>query len=225
MRKIFPFQQQPEPSKSEPLALALVVGTFLLVFMLLLPGGRDRLSLWASLTVDALNATPSQGNWTSGRQPEALADLTPEQKRAARWISRRYRVSYRVVEEVFQAASIAGARLRLDPYLILAVVAVESGFNPIAESSVGAAGLMQVMPLVHQEKFVDHGGLDVAFDPYVNVQVGAEIIREYMDRFGSLDAALLAYVGVGPMGESEYPQKVMRMLDRIRAASRGRILA
>lgn len=225
MRKTFPLRDQPEPHRSEPLALALLVGALLLVFIVVLPGGRDRLALWGGLAVEALNAQPAAADLPFGQQPQALADLTPEQKRAARWVSRRYRVSYRVVEEVFQAATAAGARLKLDPYLILAVVAVESGFNPIAESSVGAAGLMQVMPFIHQEKFQDHGGLDVVFDPYINVQVGAEILREYLDRFGSLDSALRSYVGVGPTGESQYPDKVVRMRDRIYAASRGRILA
>ncbi len=90
-----------------------------------------------------------------------------------------------------------GQDKKLDPLLILSVVAIESGLNPFAESPVGAQGLMQVMTRVHAERFVEHGGDLAALDPIANMKVGSAILHELISRGGSLERGLQLYVGAG----------------------------
>ncbi len=82
----------------------------------------------------------------------------------------------------------AAQRHNLDPRLLAAVVAVESGFNPFAVSPVGARGLMQLMPAV----WLAHGLLD-PHQPAANLEAGAAHLRKLLDRFSRLDWALAAY--------------------------------
>jgi hypothetical protein len=82
-------------------------------------------------------------------------DLPQDQANIAMWLSRKYRVAPEPISALVAEAFDIAPRNRLDPTLILAVMAIESSFNPFAQSSVGAQGLMQVRTKVHTEKF--HG--------------------------------------------------------------------
>jgi soluble lytic murein transglycosylase-like protein len=198
----------------------VIVGVLLGLSIVLTPAGRARLDGWVSVVNGALSPASLDSVFVA-----LPTTLTPEQARAARWIAKRHRVSRGATEQIVAAAFETGKLMRLDPYLLLAVISVESGFNPLAESRVGAKGLMQVMPEVHKEKFENNGGVQAALHPWANIQAGAAVLREYLDRFKTTEAALLAYVGVGPSGISEYPNRVMSIRDRLKAASKGRVLA
>lgn len=139
----------------------------------------------------------------------------PKQQRIARHLAKRYLVSAEAIETVVAAAHRAAARHRLDPLLILAVVAVESRFNPIAESGAGAKGLMQVIPRFHLEKLEEHGGEKAVLDPQANVLVGAAILREYLNRTGDLTAALQLYNGSPQDADLRYSRKVMSERQRL----------
>jgi len=86
-------------------------------------------------------------------EPDAIARATAsdpkglnrQQASVALWLSRKYRVAPEPVSRLVQEAWSVGQKAGLDPTLILAIMAVESSFNPFAQSSVGAQGLMQVM--------------------------------------------------------------------------------
>ncbi len=197
----------------------IVIG-LLALSTLLTPAGRDRLSAWAGLAAEAL--APRQMNSVYTVLP---TNLTVEQRRVARWIANRHRVAMGAVEQLVGASFETAGSYRLDPYLLLAVISIESGFNPLAESTVGALGLMQIMPNVHAEKLKSFGGARQALDPWVNMQVGAQILREYIDRFGSEPAALRAYVGVAVDQPTDYPERVMQIRDRLLAVAIGRVLA
>jgi len=123
------------------------------------------------------------------------ADLNRQQAAVASWISRRYRVAPEPVARLVQEAWQVGQRARLDPTLILAIMAIESSFNPFAQSPVGAQGLMQVMTRVHNEKYEVFGGKLTAFDPVTNLRVGVQVLKECIARAGSLEAGLKFYVG------------------------------
>ena len=109
-----------------------------------------------------------------------------------------------------------GMQHKIDPTLILAVAAIESSFNPFAQSSVGAQGLMQVMTRVHTDKYEHFGGNLAAFDPVSNMRVGAAILKEYIRRAGSIEGGLKHYVGAANMAsDGGYAAKVLAEHRRI----------
>ena len=136
--------------------------------------------------------------------------LEREQRAVSGYIAKRYHVSESAVTGYVAVAYRAGAQYSLDPLLILAVMAIESSYNPVAESGVGARGLMQVMPKFHLEKLADHGGdADALLEPEVNIQVGARILREYQRRFHDLEATLQMYAGAFDEPTAQYATKVL----------------
>jgi soluble lytic murein transglycosylase-like protein len=78
---------------------------------------------------------------------------------------------------------------RLDPELVLAMVEVESNFNPRAVSSKNAQGLMQLVPETAQ-RF----GVHNVWDPVDNLRGGMSYMRWLLDYFnGDLTLALAGY--------------------------------
>lgn len=136
------------------------------------------------------------------------------------YVSRRYRIAPDVIEQFVGAAHDAGRQVGLDPLLILAVMAVESRFNPVAESLVGAKGLMQVVPRHHLDKLLEHGGEEAVLDPMINIPVGARILKEYIRRTGSLEAGLQFYNGSLADPSIRYAQKVIAEKERLHQAVR-----
>jgi len=110
-----------------------------------------------------------------------------------------------------------GKRNKLDPTLILAIIAIESSFNPFAQSSVGAQGLMQVMTSVHTDKYEGFGGQLAAFDPVANLRVGVKVLQECIARAGSLEGGLRYYVGAANLPhDGGYAAKVLAEHFRLR---------
>ena len=140
----------------------------------------------------------------------------PKYRVIANYLSRKYKVASDATEQLVSGAFDAGQQVGVDPLLILAVMAVESKFNPIAESVMGAKGLMQVIPKHHHDKLVEHGGADSVLDPMTNILVGARILKEYTRRGGSLEAGLQLYSGNLSDASGQYAQKVMAEMDRLR---------
>ena len=133
------------------------------------------------------------------------------------YIAKRYRIADVAASHFVSIAYRAGEQHRVDPILILAVMAIESRYNPVAESVMGAKGLMQVIPKYHQEKLFDHGGEHAVLDPEVNIQVGAQILREYQRRFGDTETALQMYAGALDEPTSQYATKVFAEKARLHA--------
>lgn len=144
------------------------------------------------------------------------ASLSEEQVTVSRWISRRYRVAEDATHMLVSEAYKNAQKLELDPLLILAVAAIESGFNPFAESAVGAQGLMQVMSKVHRDKFREHGGVHAALDPVTNIKVGSAILKDYVQQGGSVEAGLKRYVGAAAFAtDSGYGSRVLAEYRRL----------
>ncbi|SAI65688.1 transglycosylase [Bordetella ansorpii] len=149
---------------------------------------------------------------TSGAQVEALRN----------YISRKYKVAYDATGVLVNTAYRVGREQRIDPLLLLAVIAIESRYNPFAESAVGAQGLMQVMTRVHQDKFdalADAGRKGTALDPVANIHVGTTILRDCIDRRGSVSAGLACYVGASGLDDNGYGAKVQAERRRLALAS------
>lgn len=149
--------------------------------------------------------------------------LDREQQNVARFIARSYRVTLESTSEFVHHAYRAARDLKVDPLLVLAVMSVESSFNPQAQSHAGAQGLMQVLTRVHVEKFLPFGGIAAAFDPVANIRVGSAILKEYLTREGTVEGALKSYVGAA-LAEHDggYGLKVLNARERIAAAAAGR---
>jgi soluble lytic murein transglycosylase-like protein len=132
-----------------------------------------------------------------------------EQRALAAFIARRYRVADEASRLFVRSAYLAGDELAVDPLLILAIMAIESGFNPVAQSSMGAMGLMQVIPRFHPEKLEDHGGEQALLDPEINIRVGTRVLHEYMRRYGEMQPALQKYAGAFDEPNAHYTGKVL----------------
>ena len=179
-------------------------------------------------------------NWLQARQVEVLGmpvepeaserataanprDLPKEQAAVAFWLSKKYRVAPEPLSVLVAEAYDIGARAKIDPTLILAIMAIESSFNPFAQSSVGAQGLMQVMTKVHTDKYENFGGHFAAFDPVTNLRVGVKVLQECIARAGSVEGGLRYYVGAANLpDDGGYAAKVMAEHFRLRQVAGGR---
>ena len=90
--------------------------------------------------------------------------------------------------------------------LIWAIIKTESGFDSSAESSVGAVGLMQLMPETFSEisTYRLKEGLDLGmrYDPETNIRYGTYYLAYLYDRYGNWDVAIAAYnAGLGNVVE------------------------
>jgi soluble lytic murein transglycosylase-like protein len=160
----------------------------------------------------------------AGDEPSRpVPQLDREQQNIARFIAARYRVTLDATSEFVYHAYRAARDVKVDPMLVLAVMSVESSFNPRAQSNAGAQGLMQVLTRVHAEKFLPFGGIPAAFDPVANIRVGSAILKEYLRREGTVEGALKSYVGAA-LAEHDggYGMKVLNARERIAAAAAGR---
>lgn len=148
--------------------------------------------------------------------------LPKQQAAVAHWLSRKYRVAPEPISALVAEAYEIGAKAKVEPTLILAVMAVESGFNPFAQSPVGAQGLMQVMTKVHGDKYSLFGGKLAAFDPVSNLRVGVKVLQECIQRAGSLEAGLRFYVGAGNSEDDNgYADKVLAEHQRLKQVAAG----
>jgi hypothetical protein len=153
-------------------------------------------------------------------------ELNRQQSAVAQWLSRRYKVAPEPVSRLVQEAWAVGLKAQLDPTLILAIMAVESSFNPFAQSSVGAQGLMQVMTRIHDDKYQAFGGNHAAFDPVTNLRVGVQVLKECIARAGSLQEGLRYYVGAANLADDGgYASKVLSEQAHLRQVAAGKSVA
>ena len=159
----------------------------------------------------------------NGQAMQQDSDTLSEQRVVSSWLSKRYRVAGDATQSLVTTAYQTASEIKFDPLLILAVVAIESRFNPIAESPMGAQGLMQVMSKVHHEKFKSLGGIKEALNPVANIKVGALILKDYVSRGGSVEAGLKSYVGAGAFAsDTGYGSQVMAEYQRLKQVAQGK---
>ena len=205
------------------IGLALV---FAVVALLARPdlqlAGEQRLMVWLESrkpVPEATDLSPTAIDRSTAASPH---ELPRQQAAVAYWLSRKYRVAAEPLSVLVAEAYEIGARTRLDPTLILAIMAVESSFNPFAQSHVGAQGLMQVMTRVHGEKYESAGGVLTAFDPITNMRVGVKVLQECISRAGSVEAGLRYYVGAANLpSDGGYAAKVLGERDRLLRVAGG----
>lgn len=136
------------------------------------------------------------------------------------YIARKYKIAHSVSGALVQTAFTVGAEKRMDPQLILAVIAIESSYNPFAESHAGAQGLMQVMTRVHRDKLENYVERELAvFSPEANIRAGTQILYDCRKRRGSLTGALACYVGATGPSDGGYGARVLAERRRMALAS------
>ena len=111
-----------------------------------------------------------------------------------------------MLKEIHRAAKLA----EVPPEFVLAVIEVESHFDPYAISRVGAQGIMQVMPFWKKEIGRESDNL---IDLTTNLRYGCTILRHYFDKAnGNWSEALARYNG--SYGQYKYPEKVLVAWER-----------
>ena len=187
--------------------------------------GEERLTSW--LTARKVAAMGIQPELCAIERATAAnpSTLPQEQATVAMWIAKKYRVAPEPVAALVAEAYEVGQANKLDPTLILAVMAIESSFNPFAQSAVGAQGLMQVMTEIHSDKYQSFGGQYAAFDPKSNLRVGVKVLQECIARAGSVQAGLKWYVGAANLpGDGGYAEKVLAEHARLYQVAKGKAL-
>jgi len=138
------------------------------------------------------------------------------QRAVAEFFEKKYGLDKSKIEEYVSNAVLISREVKIDPVLLLAVMSVESNFNPMTKSEAGAEGLMQVMTNVHKEKYAPYGGVAGAVKPEVNIRIGAYILKYLIATSGSLRNGLKFYVGAGNAdNDGGYADKVMAERNRI----------
>ena len=152
-----------------------------------------------------------------GTELAATGEARPEIDALAASLAKRYRVSIDATRGLIATAYREGRRIGLDPLLIIAVIAIESRFNPIAESDMGAQGLMQVIPRFHKEH-LDSPASESVLDPHANIRLGARVLKDYIRSGGTEVAGLQRYNGSTGDGSNAYAAKVLGEKQRLQEA-------
>ena len=167
----------------------------------------------------AFEPEPSAADRVTAALP---SELPKQQANVALWLSRKYRVAPEPLGALVAEAFQIGEKAKLDPTLLLAIMAIESRFNPFAQSPVGAQGLMQVLTRVHTDKYENFGGKLAAFDPLTNLRVGAKVLQECIKRAGSIEGGLRLYVGAVTTDGNWYVDRVIAEHLRIQSVALGK---
>ncbi len=144
-------------------------------------------------TIKENNSTPEQATWTDHVLP----------------IIMQYDTNEHEAKSIAQWVWIYAQSQGLDPALILALITVESRFDPFATSVVGAQGLMQVMPFWKNELGSPQDDL---FNISTNIRYGTTILKQYLNRYRNIEQALAAYNG--SKGRLKYPNKIFAQIKR-----------
>ena len=185
-------------------------------------GGETKLMSWLQARQQTVVSfiEPTTVERATASNPK---NLPAAQAAVTYWLSKKYGVAPEPLGTLVSHAFKIGQDAKLDPALILAIMAIESGFNPFAQSPVGAQGLMQVMTVVHEEKYENFGGHLAAFDPVTNLRVGVKVLQECIRRAGSVAGGLKYYVGAGNLADDGgYVAKVMLEHARLLAVVAGK---
>lgn len=177
---------------------------------------RAELMAWLEARQLPTGWTPSAGyaalQRTTAGDP---LDLPAEQSSVTYWLSRKYSVAPEPLSVLVAEAFDLGQRAHIAPTLILAIMAIESNFNPYAQSTLGGQGLMQIQPAQQTDKLDSLGGAMATFDPLSNMRVGVRVLHELSVQKGSIQAGLAAYAESTKSRESNYLERVLQEEQRL----------
>ncbi len=149
----------------------------------------------------------------------SVKGLTKSQLAVTSALSRRYRVSPEPLAALVKEAWALGERTQIPATLLLAIMAVESKFNPFTSGTQGAMGLMQIDPDAHVSELAPFGGRLAVFDPLTNLRMGTRLLQDLMLQSETIEEALRQYAAAsGQSDETLYVERVLneqRLLEKL----------
>lgn len=170
----------------------------------------ESLSEWVN--IPGLNAALEAFRLDAAERSTALylRDLPPEQLALAYSLRNRYRVAAEPLGAIIQQAWTLQDELQLPATLLLAVAAIESGFNPFALGAQGTLGMMQIDPQAEAPQLQAFGGRLAAFDALTNLKIGARVLQRETAAAGNLEEAVQRYGAIsGHSADTQYVQRVL----------------
>jgi len=155
-------------------------------------------ALPATRTADAPSAQPA----ATLDDKLSEIDTTRQQELLTGWLSRRYHVAGDALGTLVSASYVAAGKTKLDPLLILAVISIESRFNPFAEGGQGTQGLMLVRIDEQSGSNGRKGRARAALDPIANIRLGSQRLKDDIALAGSVESGLKQYVSGGTLGNN-----------------------
>lgn len=170
------------------------------------------------LTISLLCAVPLSPHLfpeKPNKQPPIFSSEEPKQQvqydRLVSFLAEHYKRPRSQVEAIVDETVVHAQSKDIDPLLFLALISVESNFNPNAVSPKGAVGLVQVMPVYHKKKIqaIQKSGKKPT-DIRENIKMGLSILSEYRSLHkGDMRKALLSYNGSLRDKKGRYASKIM----------------
>ena len=150
------------------------------------------------------------------------SDTESEQKRITTWLAKRYQIAGSGSKLLVEAAYNSALEAQIEPLLVLAVMAIESRMNPYTASAKHAKNLIPVITTIKKYDPVEQGIVKSELQPLATVQVMAHILKEYLQRGGSVEAGLKLYVGAAKMrSDRGYITRVLAEYQRLQFVSKG----
>lgn len=170
-----------------------------------------------ALTTEYRSAAPAAP--ASIERPRiGLSEVSARARDLSLFVARRYRVADAAAGEVVGVVLKEARAQGVDPLLVLAVIGVESSFDPAAASEQGALGLMQVVPRFHMDKLATLG-VTALLRPEANIAVGVRILKDAIRRGGSdVAAGLQLYNGAVTDDTRAYANRVLDEQKRLERA-------
>jgi soluble lytic murein transglycosylase-like protein len=174
---------------------------------------------WLEMRQAETLEVPSANDAAYRATATSVKGLSKSQLAVTYALSRRYRVSPEPIAALVKEAWALGERTQIPATLLLAIMAIESKFNPFTSGTQGAMGLMQIDPDAHVSELAPFGGRLAVFDPLTNLRVGTRLLQDLMLQSETIEETLRQYAAAsGQTDEGLYVERVLaeqRLLERL----------
>lgn len=141
----------------------------------------DEMSLYDENLIPLMDTSEDSLDLNASSITVVMADSVKETKIPVEYVAYCYEIA---------------KQYHLPPELIIAIIESESSGHPLSISSSGACGLMQIMPNWHMQRMQRLGVEDI-FDPYGNILLGTDYMKQLITSYKNLEMALMRYNGTG----------------------------
>ncbi len=169
----------------------------------------------------AMLISQQSDRFMNAAEKQNKSDTNAEQKRVAEWLAKRYRIAGSGSKLLVEGAYNSAQDVRIDPLLVLAVMAIESRMNPYAVN-VSTQNIIPTITKTKLKNFPEQAESQSDTQPLVNIKIGTQILKEYVQRGGSIEGGLKLYVGAAKTrGDRSYSARVMAEYRLLQSVSKG----